>query len=115
MGIRDEDQVDAFHAEYAKTRRKYGFKDDPPADTWRGDDEGIGRKYKKLSGEITALFIIIAASAYFLELKYLLAVGILTIGWGLMGLDARLYDLCVRQRRTNMLLRELLQHFIYQD
>jgi hypothetical protein len=102
----EDDELDAFHARISPIRKKYGF-DDPPPDTWRGDEQRISNYYKLHLWGSLFLAAVMLVAAYFLELKYVIAAGFGILIWGVGALDGRLYDLAVRSRRAVTFLRRL--------
>lgn len=73
--------------------------------TMTEDEQVIAKGYKKQTG--ITLFIILAAfvSTYF-DLKYVVATGCLIIFGAITFCEARLYDLCIRLKRSNHLAFE---------
>jgi len=68
------------------------------------DEQQIGRGYR--SGWMTSVVIwaIIFATAHFAELKWVVAVGFACVAVMVNAAENRLYDLCIRLRRTNTVL-----------
>jgi hypothetical protein len=71
------------------------------------DDElRIAKGYKPDFWFYAMRLLTVGAVAYFFDVKWVIAVGILILVESIQGLADRLYDLCIRARRTNVLLRE---------
>jgi hypothetical protein len=73
------------------------------------DDEAfIARKYRRQLIDLGLILIILIplGVAYYADTKWVLAVGIGVILIVLNEIDARLYDLCIRVRRINIIAAE---------
>ncbi len=75
----------------------------PAPDTMHDDEKFIRSAYSmRLTGY--ALAIAPLAAAIFLDPKWVVAVGFAVLVLNVDWVEARLYDLCVRSRRANLLL-----------
>lgn len=72
------------------------------------DEQVIGKGYRPTGAVI--LYFAPFAAAYFLELKWVVAVGFAILISQGNEAGGRLHDLCIRLRRTNVLLREQNEH-----
>jgi hypothetical protein len=73
--------------------------------TMAEDEHAIAAGYKKQVG-VTVFIVIAACLSAYLDLKYVVAFGfVLTFG-ALTFCEARLYDLCIRLKRSNHLAHE---------
>lgn len=70
-------------------------------ETMHDDERHIGKGYQKWLSP----FLVIGplAAAYYLEQKWVVAIGIGAVLVMLHEIGGRLHDLCIRQRRTNIL------------
>lgn len=70
------------------------------------DERRIGRGYQNwlMSALAGAPFMV----ALFADTKWVVAIGFFVGIMALIGIEARLHDLCIRARRTNILLNERL-------
>jgi hypothetical protein len=105
----NDDEIDAAYAASQIGRKKYGRRgdDDAPPDTWRGDETRIANRYKRIHWEYAGTAAIMAPAAYFLDLKYVVAIGFALLILTVSALDARTYDIAVRLRRAVLVLRDL--------
>jgi hypothetical protein len=70
------------------------------------DEHRIASGYRKGWGMAVGACAPIAIVAYFADVKWVLVVGVAEILWAISNVEGRLYDLCIRMRRTNLLLRD---------
>jgi hypothetical protein len=66
------------------------------------DEQTIGRGYKKQGSMIVGLMVL-GAIGHFLDLKDVVAAGFLMVIGAMSFAEARLYDLCIRLKRSNHL------------
>ena len=70
------------------------------------DEMIIGKAYRSGQRQSAIFFVAIAATAYYTELKYVLALGFILVLFSASSIENRVYDLCIRLRRTNILLSQ---------
>jgi hypothetical protein len=68
------------------------------------DEQRIAAGYRNGWRAPIGSALLIFGVAYFSELKWVLAVGFVSLVIAINGTESRLYDLCIRIRRTNVLL-----------
>jgi hypothetical protein len=102
----DEDELDAFHEQNDKIRKKYGF-NDPPPDTWRGDEKRIVKAYRNVGWNVAIVTLVMGGAAYYLDIKYILVIGLGMIVGSLWSIHTQLFDLSVRLRRATTYLRQI--------
>jgi hypothetical protein len=73
--------------------------------TMSEDEHVIAKGYKKQTG-ITLFIILAGCASTYLDLKYVVAAGCLTVFAAVTFCEARLYDLCIRLKRSNHLAQE---------
>jgi len=73
-------------------------------ETMAGDEHVIGRGYQL--GLNCVLGIVPIGVAYFAEMKWAIAVGLTILLPMVNELGGRVHDLCIRLRRTNILVRD---------
>jgi hypothetical protein len=66
------------------------------------DEQTIGKGYKKQGSMIVAL-VVLGAIAHYLDMKSVIAAGFLMVIGAISFAEARLYDLCIRLKRSNHL------------
>ena len=76
-----------------------------PADMHE-DEQRIGAGYRRSLMLVVGGAVPIVATAYFFDLKWVLVVGLVVVINAINNTEARLYDLCIRLRRTNALLSD---------
>ena len=69
-----------------------------------GEDEQVIAKHYK-DWIVWVPPVVPLAAAHFVEVKWVIALGVAAIAPALIAVEQRLYDLCIRVRRTNELLR----------
>ncbi len=75
----------------------------------REDEHRIAAGYRKGWALAVTSCIPMAIVAYFSDVRWVLVVGVLTLVGAIYTVEGRLYDLCIRLRRTNILLRDGLK------
>lgn len=73
--------------------------------TMSEDEHVIAKGYKKQTG-ITLFIILAGFASTYLDLKYVVAAGCLIIFGAVTFCEARLYDLCIRLKRSNHLAQD---------
>lgn len=64
------------------------------------------RGYKTRFAEIATMLLLFGV-AYYADTKWVVASGFTLLIYSVLAYDGRLHDLCVRLRRTNLLLAEI--------
>jgi hypothetical protein len=82
-------------------------------ETMEEDEHKIADGYRTRS--LVYLGFVPLILAFFFELKFVVAAGIVIAVLALNDISARLYDLCIRLRRTNVLLNNLSKRQIQGD
>jgi len=73
-------------------------------ETMAGDEHVIGRGYQLGLNSVSGIVPI--GVAYFAEMKWAIAVGLTILLPMVNELGGRVHDLCIRLRRTNILVRD---------
>ncbi len=76
------------------------------AKTPEEDEHQIAHGYRKSWQMIFGAACVLGLTAHFGDMKEVIAAGALLTVWAVVNAEARLYDLCIRMRRTNFLLCE---------
>lgn len=79
------------------------------------DEQRIADSYRKNWWIVLANALPLGAVAYQGDLKAIVATGFILVIMAIYGAEGRLFDLCIRLRRTNVLLSTKLQAEAYRD
>jgi hypothetical protein len=69
------------------------------------DERTIAKGYEKTFGMLAVAIVGMAGAAWWGDIEVVIAAGVILLAYLLLQIEARLYDLCIRHRRTNALLR----------
>lgn len=73
-------------------------------ETMQGDEQKIGKNYKPWLGLLYTLIPLI--TAHYFDTKWVVASGFAVLLFELNDISGRLFDLCIRLRRTNIILND---------